>query len=93
MFAAVHCMMRTKRTNACSYALTWVDVGFKARITTARCMRTLVVVFGAPCNCNELFRVGTDAGVQLAKDIKSIQEPSATTDQSLSPQSNAHQRL
>ena len=23
-------MMRMKRTNACSYALTWVDVGFKA---------------------------------------------------------------
>ena len=35
MFAAIHCMMRMERTNTCSYALTWVDVGFKARISSS----------------------------------------------------------
>ena len=33
MFAAIHCMMRMERTNTCSYALTWVDVGFNMKIS------------------------------------------------------------
>ena len=35
MFAAIHCKMRMKHTNACSYALTWVDVGFNMKISVA----------------------------------------------------------
>ena len=35
MFASIHCMMRMKRMNACSYALTWVDVGFNMKVSAA----------------------------------------------------------